>query len=107
MLRTWALPAGPAVLAHDSAAAFGPAAEGAGDRGCMFVSELSEDAVKRLLSSARPEAPAGPTSAENRVVHEVRLRVTLRSGHVALCRIKRFHAAAAWPLPPSKVIRLS
>jgi PilZ domain len=86
--------------------------------GCKFLSELSEDQLQSLLTSANRAsgAPEPEQSVDNappadlptvHLLSNVRLVIETKPGTVVHCIIKRFNATKCWPLMAGKVLSLS
>ena len=69
--------------------------------GCKFVSELSDDEVRRLLASGKPAEVA----SARLVIPEVLVEIVTAAGPV-VCRVQRLHVPASWPLPPGKTLTI-
>jgi hypothetical protein len=85
--------------------------------GCRFMSELSEDELRRLVglsdhgsqSSANARGTTHgrrPAGGETTTIDRLRLRIGIGAGKVVHCRIKRFHVKGAWPLPRGKAFNV-
>ena len=89
--------------------------------GCKFISELSEDEMRRLLTSThhvlssekehpghneRDEDGNVPEMPANRNLTDVHLLVESTPGSVVECRIKRLNVTNCWPLTPGKILSM-
>jgi hypothetical protein len=84
--------------------------------GCKFISELSEEELRRVLpSEERNGAPACQTKRNTtlapdtvvehaRVVRDVHFRLTGWHGKVRNCLIRSLKVPKAWPFQPGKII---
>jgi hypothetical protein len=69
--------------------------------GCQFMSELSDEELRRLLRAPEAPAPVEPT-----VIEEVRVSISVRPGRFVRCRVKRFRVRGAWPLQAGQAVNL-
>jgi hypothetical protein len=85
--------------------------------GCAFVSELSDDALVRLLQLAQapsktegpPGTPAGqakPGPDKNVLVSGIRLAGTNHRGREASVPVNRLFLNVAWPLQPGTILKV-
>jgi len=76
--------------------------------GCRFMSELSDDELRRLVGFEEQSAEPAilPVALERLTVGDVRIWIGAGPGRVVRCRVKNFHVAGCWPVAAGTALNL-